>query len=67
MAAQRDNGQSQQRIKELEDEIQNYRVYYRYLALFILLEKTHDFHNLALTFLFNLPQACTDHCPKNRH
>ncbi|XP_028393519.1 mirror-image polydactyly gene 1 protein-like [Dendronephthya gigantea] len=28
MAAQKDKGDSQQRIKELEDEIQNYRVYY---------------------------------------
>ena len=31
MAAQEDNNHSQQRIKELEDEIQNYRVYYRYV------------------------------------
>ena len=30
MAAQQDKDQSQQRITELEDEIQNYRVYYRY-------------------------------------
>ena len=33
MAAQQDNNHSQQKIKELEDEIQNYRVSYRYVSI----------------------------------
>ena len=37
MAARQDKDQSEQRINELEDEINNYRVYYRYICICILI------------------------------
>ena len=48
MAAQEDNNHSQQRIKELEDEIQNYHVYYRYVIyefeIYIIIKESDGFN-----------------------
>lgn len=43
MAAQHDKDNSQQRVKELEDEIENYRVYHRYVQANALLQRELNF------------------------